>query len=215
MVPLCMTTYRWEYYHLVKSKKDKHWLPFKITMREISHLAWQKKIIIRLFLAANMTNTTVFTNDLNAFRHGNSSAIVNSVTQTMNLEEWIRLRDYRGILSCLPLLDKNSTKISSAKKFSKSHPRKPVPDSYFLNFTSNCTEFKNKRGYVIKTGGDEDFPIAYSILFYKEIEQLEFLLRAIYRPQNIYCLHLDKFHSKVIIIYQIAMISFLDSYSMK
>ena len=152
---------------------------------------------------------TVFTNDLNAPSHDNSSARVNSVTRTMNLEEWVWLRDYRGQISCLPLFDKNSTLSPSAKKFSKRHPRKPVPDSYFLNFTRNCTEFTRKRGYVKKSDEDEDFPIAYSILFYKEIEQLEFLLRAIYRPQNIYCLHLDKFRSKVMIIYQIAIISFL------
>ena len=36
------------------------------------------------------------------------------------------------------------------------------------------------------------FPIAYSILMYKDIEQVERLLRAIYRPQNIYCIHVDR-----------------------
>ena len=32
----------------------------------------------------------------------------------------------------------------------------------------------------------------FSILFYKDLDQVVRLLRAIYRPQNYYCLHLDK-----------------------
>ena len=139
--------------------------------------------------------------DLRELLYYNSSAGMNSLRQTMSLEEWILMRDYRDMISCPPLFKKNSTSSRRAKEFSKRHPRKPVPDSYFLSFTSNCTEFKHKRGYVLSSNGDEDFPIAYSILFYKEIEQLEFLLRAIYRPQNIYCLHMDKFYSKVMKFY--------------
>ena len=32
----------------------------------------------------------------------------------------------------------------------------------------------------------------FSILFYKDLDQVVRLLRAIYRPQNYYCLHIDK-----------------------
>ena len=32
----------------------------------------------------------------------------------------------------------------------------------------------------------------FSIIFYKDLDQVVRLLRAIYRPQNYYCLHLDK-----------------------
>lgn len=35
------------------------------------------------------------------------------------------------------------------------------------------------------------YPIAFSILVYTEIEMAERLLRAIYRPQNYYCIHVD------------------------
>ena len=118
-----------------------------------------------------MINMTV-THGLGEFLYYNSSGGMNSVRQTMSLEEWIPMRDYRDMIHCPPLFHKNSTSSSGAKEFSKRHPRKPVPDSYFLNFTSNCTEFKHKRGYVLSSNGDEDFPIAYSVLFYKEIEQL-------------------------------------------
>jgi hypothetical protein len=36
-----------------------------------------------------------------------------------------------------------------------------------------------------------EFPIAYSILTYNNVEQLERLLRSIYRPHNVYCIHVD------------------------
>ena len=42
------------------------------------------------------------------------------------------------------------------------------------------------------TAEEEAFPIAYSLLMHKEVEQAERLLRAIYRPQNSYCIHIDK-----------------------
>ncbi|KAK3608204.1 hypothetical protein CHS0354_039221 [Potamilus streckersoni] len=38
---------------------------------------------------------------------------------------------------------------------------------------------------------EEKFPIAYIILMCKEVEQMEKLLMAIYRPQNIYLFHFD------------------------
>ncbi|XP_061192655.1 LOW QUALITY PROTEIN: beta-1,3-galactosyl-O-glycosyl-glycoprotein beta-1,6-N-acetylglucosaminyltransferase 3-like [Saccostrea echinata] len=37
-----------------------------------------------------------------------------------------------------------------------------------------------------------NFPLAYTILTHKDAVQTEKLLRAIYRPHNIYCIHVDK-----------------------
>uniref|UniRef100_K1RB74 Beta-1,3-galactosyl-O-glycosyl-glycoprotein beta-1,6-N-acetylglucosaminyltransferase 4 n=1 Tax=Magallana gigas TaxID=29159 RepID=K1RB74_MAGGI len=42
------------------------------------------------------------------------------------------------------------------------------------------------------TDEERNFPIAYSILVYKSPEQFEILLRSIYRPQNMYCVHVDR-----------------------
>ncbi|KAH3706326.1 hypothetical protein DPMN_065711 [Dreissena polymorpha] len=59
--------------------------------------------------------------------------------------------------------------------------------------TKNCSYFKRLRGYINHhlTEVERDFPIAFSLLIYKDIEQSERLLRAIYRPQNFYCIHVD------------------------
>ena len=69
-----------------------------------------------------------------------------------------------------------------------------LPDDVFELLASNCEEFITSQGYITKPicKEEEDFPIAYSILMYKNVEQSERLLRAIYRPQNYYCIHVDK-----------------------
>ena len=43
---------------------------------------------------------------------------------------------------------------------------------------------------------EQDFPIAFSIMMYKDLELAERLLRAIYQPQNYYCIHVDKKSNK-------------------
>ena len=64
---------------------------------------------------------------------------------------------------------------------------------YYLNIAKNCSKFVNQRKYSIKPLSEEEasFPIAFSLLVYKNVEQVERLLRAIYRPQNYYCIHVD------------------------
>ncbi|XP_076436586.1 N-acetyllactosaminide beta-1,6-N-acetylglucosaminyl-transferase-like [Babylonia areolata] len=66
-------------------------------------------------------------------------------------------------------------------------------DHTYIRDTYNCTRFVQERGYILDASEKEkEFPIAFSVVFYKDIEQMERLLRAIYRPHNLYCLHLDK-----------------------
>ncbi|XP_052811889.1 beta-1,3-galactosyl-O-glycosyl-glycoprotein beta-1,6-N-acetylglucosaminyltransferase-like [Mya arenaria] len=63
----------------------------------------------------------------------------------------------------------------------------------YVNLTSNCTHFVTHRGYITDAFTEEEkqFPIAFSILIHTEVKQAETLLRAIYRPQNLYCIHVD------------------------
>ncbi|XP_071100618.1 beta-1,3-galactosyl-O-glycosyl-glycoprotein beta-1,6-N-acetylglucosaminyltransferase-like [Haliotis cracherodii] len=41
------------------------------------------------------------------------------------------------------------------------------------------------------TKDEEDFPIAFSMMVYKHIEQVERLLRMVWRPNNVYCIAID------------------------
>jgi len=38
---------------------------------------------------------------------------------------------------------------------------------------------------------EAEFPLAFSISMYTDVEQMERLLRAIYQPQNLICIHVD------------------------
>ena len=58
----------------------------------------------------------------------------------------------------------------------------------------SCDDFIRTSGYITSplTQIEESFPVAFSILVFKDAAQVEFLLRNIYRPQNVYCIHIDK-----------------------
>ncbi|XP_063782322.1 beta-1,3-galactosyl-O-glycosyl-glycoprotein beta-1,6-N-acetylglucosaminyltransferase 3 [Pseudophryne corroboree] len=66
-------------------------------------------------------------------------------------------------------------------------------ETEYLEVTKDCTEFKKLRKYVLLSLSKEErnFPIAYSMVVHENIEMFERLLRSIYAPQNIYCVHVD------------------------
>ncbi|XP_072243969.1 beta-1,3-galactosyl-O-glycosyl-glycoprotein beta-1,6-N-acetylglucosaminyltransferase-like isoform X2 [Leuresthes tenuis] len=69
-----------------------------------------------------------------------------------------------------------------------------IPDAYYNNATQDCRSFKLIRKYltVPLSKEEEDFPLAYSMVVHNKVQNFERLLRAIYAPQNIYCVHVDK-----------------------
>ena len=119
------------------------------------------------------------------------------------LKEWRSLRNYSGIFNCPAIWDGNKDGIEKAKKYSYSNPRHPIQDRKFIELTRNCTSFKTEIGYTDNPVSKEEleFPLAFSILFHKDLEQVENLLRTIYRPQNWYCLHLDADASEVLLVF--------------
>lgn len=93
-------------------------------------------------------------------------------------------------VDCSLLFENNLKKIKNVRrKMNTKIPSPPVCQQ-----TKDCGHFISSRGYITDSLSEEEkhFPIAYSILVYKSPEQFEFLLRAIYRPQNVYCVHVDK-----------------------
>ncbi|XP_052790831.1 beta-1,3-galactosyl-O-glycosyl-glycoprotein beta-1,6-N-acetylglucosaminyltransferase-like [Mya arenaria] len=68
-----------------------------------------------------------------------------------------------------------------------------ISDISYIKLTKDCDKFKEYRDYrnYILSAEEEEFPVAYSILLYKEVEQAERLLRALYTPRNVFCLHVD------------------------
>src|SRR6218665_712146 len=75
----------------------------------------------------------------------------------------------------------------------KNRPKVPIYEEQYLDMTKDCALFKKERGYVQVplSREEEDFPLAFSLAVYRDVEQMERLLRAIYQPQNLYCIHVD------------------------
>jgi hypothetical protein len=96
-------------------------------------------------------------------------------------------------LNCKAIFERNTTEIQKAKDYMTSHKPVRYTDSQLTEMTANCTRFTHDRAYMMNPLTEEErkYPLAYSILFYRDADQLERLLRAIYAPQNIYCIHVD------------------------
>ncbi|XP_077174518.1 beta-1,3-galactosyl-O-glycosyl-glycoprotein beta-1,6-N-acetylglucosaminyltransferase 3 [Paroedura picta] len=79
-------------------------------------------------------------------------------------------------------------------RLEKKNRRAPLGEGHYLNLTRNCRLFKESRRFVQfpLSKEEEAFPIAYSMVVHQQIEMFERLLRAIYTPQNVYCIHVDK-----------------------
>ncbi|XP_068129693.1 beta-1,3-galactosyl-O-glycosyl-glycoprotein beta-1,6-N-acetylglucosaminyltransferase 3-like [Hyperolius riggenbachi] len=71
--------------------------------------------------------------------------------------------------------------------------RMPLSEKYFLNVTKDCNSYRSRRKFISYSMSkeEEEFPIAYSMVIDEKIEMFERLLRSIYAPQNIYCVHVD------------------------
>lgn len=64
----------------------------------------------------------------------------------------------------------------------------------YTDLSQNCSAFRSTLGfqrYPRPTAEELEFPLAFSIIFHKDLDQVVFLLRAIYHPHNTYCLHPD------------------------
>ncbi|XP_078488323.1 beta-1,3-galactosyl-O-glycosyl-glycoprotein beta-1,6-N-acetylglucosaminyltransferase 3-like [Ciona intestinalis] len=138
------------------------------------------------------------TKNLNIPDHRNKTHHVN------NFEEFrIEPNPLLPYLDCKGILEGRDEAIVAAKLKSLELKSKPFEDrrNRFENFgesliqlADNCTQFKRERNYVTSalTTEESNYPIAYILTVHTNIAALERLLRAIYRPQNIYCVHVDR-----------------------
>ncbi|XP_034031509.1 beta-1,3-galactosyl-O-glycosyl-glycoprotein beta-1,6-N-acetylglucosaminyltransferase 3 [Thalassophryne amazonica] len=75
-----------------------------------------------------------------------------------------------------------------------SKKRQQLSESFYLNITRDCKSYTENRGFITEPLSEEEnnFPLAFSMVIHEQIEMFERLLRAIYAPQNIYCVHVDQ-----------------------
>ena len=98
--------------------------------------------------------------------------------------------------SCNKLFSGVSTEMEKAKAFliSNKYTFKHQYDDGYSWRVTDCDRFKRSRGFIVTspTEAESDFPLAFNILFHRNVEQLERLLRVLFRPQNQYCIHVDR-----------------------
>jgi len=94
---------------------------------------------------------------------------------------------------CRPLLNGNKIKLGQPVF---EQPHAPLAaDDYIKLAKSDCNCFRSRLGYftpAYTSAEERAFPIAFSLLTYENLEQTERLLRLIYRPHNVYCIHVDR-----------------------
>ncbi|XP_041346982.1 beta-1,3-galactosyl-O-glycosyl-glycoprotein beta-1,6-N-acetylglucosaminyltransferase-like [Gigantopelta aegis] len=154
---------------------------------ETQKIVWRNKTLLLLGRFANRCKSTEIVinkkvlEDAEAFKQRQSKE--NSIPQ----------RDVVKV-NCSGLITGSNATLQEVKQLMQNVKRPTIPDSYFITETKDCHMYRLKRGYFLDnmTSEEENFPIAFSILMFKHVSQVERLLRAIYRPQNYYCIHLDK-----------------------
>ncbi|XP_060926610.1 beta-1,3-galactosyl-O-glycosyl-glycoprotein beta-1,6-N-acetylglucosaminyltransferase 7 [Limanda limanda] len=66
-------------------------------------------------------------------------------------------------------------------------------ESYILNSQLQCSNLARELHFITRplSREEEDYPLAFILTVHKELEVFVRLLRAIYMPQNVYCIHVD------------------------
>ncbi|KAK7088343.1 hypothetical protein V1264_022271 [Littorina saxatilis] len=87
--------------------------------------------------------------------------------------------------------DKNETQKAIEVQKSINQTLKTL--SQFRNSTWDCGRYIQHGGFNLASVSEEElsFPVAFSLLVYRDADQVERFLRAIYRPHNVYCIHVD------------------------
>ncbi|XP_037536007.1 beta-1,3-galactosyl-O-glycosyl-glycoprotein beta-1,6-N-acetylglucosaminyltransferase [Nematolebias whitei] len=114
---------------------------------------------------------------------------------------WLEYTDDDGgsekVCNCSAIMQREQEALEQAKLLTMTrdfHKKIKIPDEFYINETQDCRKFTLKRKYIPfpLSKEEEDFPLAFSMVVHHKVQNFERLLRAIYAPQNIYCVHVDK-----------------------
>ncbi|XP_069740849.1 beta-1,3-galactosyl-O-glycosyl-glycoprotein beta-1,6-N-acetylglucosaminyltransferase 7 isoform X2 [Narcine bancroftii] len=103
----------------------------------------------------------------------------------------LRYEQYNCSRYCSAILNGDTAALWLGERCEKQKPKIfhvhiPVP--------INCTRIKLENHFITSSLSQEEasYPLAYIIIIHQEFEMFVKLLRAIYRPQNVYCIHVDQ-----------------------
>ncbi|KAG7320926.1 hypothetical protein KOW79_015341 [Hemibagrus wyckioides] len=102
-----------------------------------------------------------------------------------------RVTEQHGI-NCLDIYEMDPVALGKSLELRRKVPPTPS-DQSVVNVTLNCGQFLASRGYSKVQISEQElaFPLAFSLVVHKDAHMVERLLRAIYAPHNVYCIHYD------------------------
>ncbi|XP_051732863.1 beta-1,3-galactosyl-O-glycosyl-glycoprotein beta-1,6-N-acetylglucosaminyltransferase 4-like [Ctenopharyngodon idella] len=108
------------------------------------------------------------------------------------LSERLRLTVKYGI-NCTAIYEMEPVEVGKTLAIRKQKTYVGETDQTIVNATSDCDWFVVTQGYagIQGTEFEREFPLAYSLVVHQDAALVERLLRAIYMPHNIYCIHYD------------------------
>lgn len=118
----------------------------------------------------------------------------NFVSETLLIPSVLDIQTFHKYnIDCSAIYDMDPVEVGKSLVIRRKHAADDKDES-LLNLTSNCSSFTQLRGYDKVCVSDEemDFPIAYSLVVHKSAWMVERLIRVLYSPSNIYCIHYDK-----------------------
>ncbi|CAF0923039.1 unnamed protein product [Adineta ricciae] len=114
-----------------------------------------------------------------------------------NTKLFQHLQPFYYPISCQNLYESDSDELKHALALLADikNPSSIADQSYNIT-KEQCQNYRserfNEQFHHEDTPINRKFPLAFSILMYENVEQFERLLRILYRPQNVYCVHVDK-----------------------
>lgn len=115
------------------------------------------------------------------WKNGARTAVVHSPTETSQ----------RYNVDCSAIYDMNPVEVGKALVLRR-HVVEERDDA-LVNLTSDCSFFLDSRGYndVCMSQEEKHFPLAFSLVVHKNGWMVERLIKALYSPNNIFCVHYD------------------------
>ncbi|GAA6105318.1 beta-1,3-galactosyl-O-glycosyl-glycoprotein beta-1,6-N-acetylglucosaminyltransferase 4 [Tachysurus ichikawai] len=153
----------------------------KICFRLRNHGKQLLFLLLSILVFCGLIIYVKITNDNNNIKYNET---------TLTNIQW-RFTEQNGI-NCSDIYDMDPVALGKSLKLRKKIS--PTPnDKVIVNVTLDCEQFLALRRYneVQVSEQELSFPLAYSLVVHKDAYLVERLLRAIYFPHNIYCIHYD------------------------
>uniref|UniRef100_A0A672GZT3 Glucosaminyl (N-acetyl) transferase 4b n=1 Tax=Salarias fasciatus TaxID=181472 RepID=A0A672GZT3_SALFA len=102
-------------------------------------------------------------------------------------------RGHRYDVNCTAIYELDPVEVGKALQIRR-RPAADEDDASTASLTSDCRAFMGSRGYgdAPASAAERSFPLAYTLVVHKNAPMVERILRAIYAPHNVYCIHYDQ-----------------------